>query len=342
MTAQITQARPEGRIHSQENYSINIEMAIHRAFVNKEVWDRSDYIGASEIAGCPLKIYYDKTEPTDFKGNGKTERGHAIEVALIQLLKQGGMDIRYHAGHINHQKEFKHPDYPVAVHPDGIVYQRSKPFAVLEVKSVGSDYFRKIKEPLHSWVVQTRFNAFMANLPKALLVAVNASDLEDVKWWEFDAMSETEAKEYLEKAKKIMAAIELGAEPFAEPSEERCKWCEHKTKCANVWIPDEEQKQKEVETDEAKDALEALKEAKELKDRAKDLESFAKAKILSIAKEHEAGKIKSGHLVAILEPRKGRVSIDTKKLFAEHPEIDKSKYEKSSAPSVAIKLKETA
>ena len=314
--------------------------AVIRALLNKEKWDRTKFVGASEIADCPLKIYFNKLGKSEFKGNGKTERGRAIEIALISLLKKGGMDIRYHDGHVNHQKEIKHPDFPVMVHPDGIIYKNNKPYAVLEVKSVGSEYFRKIKEPLNSWVTQARFNAYMARLDKALLVAVNANDLEDIKEWEFKAMDEAEALSFLEKAKKVMAAVEMEIEPFAEPSEERCKWCEFKNECANRWIPDEEAKNNEVETNEAYDALEKLKEAKELKEKAKELEEVAKAEILELAKKHNATKIKWGSLKAIVETRKGRVTIDTKKLFAEHPEIDKSKYEKVGKPITAIKFKE--
>jgi len=313
---------------------------VTRAILNKEKWDRSKFVGASEIADCPLKIYFNKIGKSEFKGNGKTERGRAVEIALISLLKKGGLDIRYHDGHVNHQKEIKHPDFPVMVHPDGIIYQYNKPYAVLEVKSVGSEYFRKIKEPLNSWVVQTRFNAYMAGLKKAVLVAVNASDLEDIKEWEFDAMDETEALALLEKAKKIMTAVEMGIEPFAQPREDRCKWCEFKNECSNVWMPSEEAKEKEVETDEVKESLEKLKKAKELKDEAKELETQAKAQILNTAKKYEAAKLRSGNLLAIVETRKARVTIDTKKLFAQHLEIDKSKYEKVGKPVVAIKLKE--
>lgn len=314
--------------------------AVIRAILNKEKWDRSKYVGASEIADCPLKIYFNKTGKSEFKGNGKTERGRAIEIALISLLKKGGMDIRYHDGHVNHQKEIKHPEFPVVVHPDGIIYRNNKPYAVLEVKSVGSEYFRKIKEPLNSWIVQARFNAYMAGVDKAFLVAVNASDLEDVKEWWFDTMSETEALSLLEKAKKIMTAVEIEIEPFAEPSEDRCKWCEFKNECQNVWMPSEESKEKAVETDEIREALEKLKKAKELKDEAKELETEAKAEILNVAKKHEAARLRSGDLIAIVETRKPRVTIDTKKLFVEHPEIDKSKYEKVGKPVVAVKIKE--
>ena len=323
-----------------EEKNINLKDVVTRAILNKEKWDRSKFVGASEIADCPLKIYFNKIGKSEFKGNGKTERGRAIEIALISLLKKGGLDIRYHDGHVNHQKGIKHPDFPVVVHPDGIIYQNSKSYAVLEVKSVGSEYFRKIKEPLNSWVVQTRFNAYMAGLKKAVLVAVNASDLEDVKEWEFDAMDEIEALALLEKAKKIMTAVEMGIEPFAQPREDRCKWCEFKNECSNVWKPSEEAKEKEVETDEVKEPLEKLKKAKELKDEAKELETQAKAQILNTAKKYEAAKLRSGNLLAIVETRKARVTIDTKKLFAEHPEIDKSKYEKTGKPVVAIKLKE--
>jgi hypothetical protein len=314
--------------------------AVTRAILNKEKWDRSSFIGASEIADCPLKIYFNKIGKSNFKGNGKTERGRALEIALISLLKKGGIDIRHHDGHVNHQKEIKHPDFPVIVHPDGIIYKENKPYAVLEVKSVGSEYFRKINEPLNSWVVQARFNAYMAGLKKAVLVAVNASDLEDVKEWEFEAIDEAEALKLLEKAKKIITAVEMGIEPFAEPSADRCKWCEFKNECSNVWVPDEEAKEKEIETDEIKDALEKLKKAKELKDEAKELETEAKAEILNTAKKYDASKLASGDLIAIVETRKSRITIDTKKLFAEHPEIDKSKYEKTGKPVIAIKLKE--
>jgi len=129
-------------------------------------------------------------------------------------------------------------------------------------------------------------------------------------------------------------------ELFAEPSEDRCKWCEFKNECSNVWMPNEEAKEKEVETDEVRGALEKLKKAKELKDEAKELETEAKAEILNVAKKYEAARLKSGNLIAIVETRKGRVTIDTKKLFAEYPEIDKSKYEKVGKESIAIKLKE--
>lgn len=330
--------------------------AIQAAIYSAEKWDRSGYVGASEIGGCPLKIYFDKTEDSGFRGNGKTERGHALESALISLLKRGGMDVRYYNnGHTDRQKELEHPDAPVKVHPDGIIYEtferphstridqmvkESKPVAILEVKSVGTDRFRTLNNPDASWIIQTRFNAYMAMVPNALLVAVDASDLENIKEWTFDAMSETEVQPLLEKARKIIVAIEVGIEPMAEPSGSNCKWCEWQTQCQNKWIPDEEVKAVEVEAPELEGALIMLNKAKELQGEAKGLEAEAKALIMLSAQTHNAGRLRSGHFIAILEPRKGSVTVDTKRLLADHPEIDKSPYEKQGAGSVAIKLKE--
>jgi len=335
---------------------IDAKRAIEAAIRSKEKWDRSHYVGASEIGGCPLKIYYDKTEDDGFRGNGKTERGHALESAVISLLKRGGMDIRhYDNGHTNKQKEFSHPDYPVTVHPDGIIFGHRKrphkrdpartvtePFkvAVLEVKTVGTDAFRSLSEPSASWVTQTRFNAFMAGVPSGLLVAVDASDLENVMSWELEAMTEVEAAALLEKAKRIMAAKEIGIEPMAEPSADNCRWCGWKERCERRWIPDEEAKENEAEAPEIEDAVEKMNRAKALKDEAKALESEAKPAILSAAQEHNAARLKAGSFLAIVEPRKGRVTLDTKRMLADHPEIDRAAYEKQGAPSVAIKLKE--
>jgi|GEM_PF-5506438 len=320
----------------------NIREIINRAIYAKERWDRDDYVGASEIAKCPLDLYYAKSEDDGFRGNGKTERGHAIEVALIRLLKKGGMDIRYHAGHVDHQKELAMEGYPVKAHPDGIVYEKRKPAAVLEVKSVGTAAFRALTAAKESWIVQARLNAYLAGVPKALIVAVDASDLENVKEWRFDAMSETEAKEYGEKAKAIFAAIELGIEPEPEPSAENCKYCHWKERCANRWIPDDEAKTKEVEAPEIADAVEAMRKAKELKDEAKALESWAKPAILEAAKSRDAGRLKAGGFVAVVTPRKGSVRLDTKRLKAEHPEIEWSEYEKRGADTVALTIKEEA
>jgi len=172
---------------------------------------------------------------------------------------------------------------------------------------------------------------------------VSASDLEDLKWWELEAMSETEARAYIEKAKKIFAAIELGVEPIAEPSQESCKWCAHKEKCHTRWLPDEAAKEREVEADdETQTAIEKLLEAKNLKAKAKELEDEAKAAILQKAKESEAAKIVSPNAVVSIIRSKGRVSIDTKKLFTEHPEIDRSRYEKRGKDTISIKVKEIA
>lgn len=319
---------------------MNAKLAVQTAIQNKEKWERSHYIGASEINKCPLDLYFSKTEDDGFRGNGKTERGHAIEVALIQLLKKGGIDIRYHAGHVDHQKELTHDEYPVTCHPDGIIYQDKQQIAVLEVKSVGTDAFRRLYEPQESWVIQSRFNAYMALLPTALLVAVDASDFENVKEWEFEAMTHFEAEQYLHKSKKIMSAIELEIEPIAEPSVSNCRWCSWVDRCQNTWVPDEEAKVKEVEIDDLKPALETLSKAKEMQTEAKEMEKSAKAAIMNAAKSHDAARLRAGQFIAILEPRKGRVSLDAKKLFVEHPEIDKADYEKQGAASVALKLKE--
>lgn len=335
---------------------ITAKQAVTTAIYGKEKWDRSGYIGASEISGCPLKIYYEKTEDSGFRGNGKTERGHAIESAIISLLKGGGMDIRfYDNGHTNRQKEIEHPDAPVKVHPDGFIYEtierphskridqmvrESFPVAILEVKSVGTDRFKSLSEPDHSWIIQTRFNAYMAMVPKGLLVAVDASDFENIKEWEFNAMSEAEAQPYLQKAAKIMTAIEIGVEPIAEPTASNCRWCNWSARCQNKWIPTEEAKVNEVEVPEIEEAIQKLKRAKDLQDEAKTLESESKPIIMQAAETHNAARVKCGNFVAVLEPRKGSVTIDTKRLLADHPEIDKSPYEKQGAATVALKLKE--
>lgn len=333
-----------------------MKQAIQRAISTKPKWDRSKYIGASEIGGCSLKIYYDKTDDDGFRGNGRTERGNVLESAIISLMKKGGIDIRYHDdGRINRQREIEHPDYPVRVHPDGIIYEAFqrphvvnkkrmvtdyKEVAVLEIKTVGTDRFRILDEPDAPWVLQTRFNAFMAEVPKGVLVAVDASDLENVKEWEFEAMPETEATHLLEKAKRIMTAVEIGIEPFAEPSSERCKWCSWKDRCEKRWVPDAEAKDNEIEAQELAPAMKTMARAKDMMAEAKEMERGARAAILNVAKERNAAKLSAGGFLVVVEARKGRASIDTKRMLAEHPEIDSAKYEKHGAASVALKIKE--
>jgi hypothetical protein len=335
---------------------MDAKKAVQSAIYGAEKWDRSSYVGASEIGGCPLKIYYEKTEDSGFRGNGKTVRGHAIESALIALLKRGGMDIRfYDNGHTNRQKEIKHPVYPVIVHPDGIIYKsHERPHAkiegktvkesfedaILEVKSVGTDAFRNLKEPAPGWVVQSRFNAFMVGVPRALLVAVDASDFENIIDWTFEAMTAEEADAYLEKAKRIMAAKEIGVEPIAEPTSDNCKWCDWKERCERRWIPDEEAKAAEAEAPEIEDYIAKMNRAKELKDEAKTLESEARPAILQAAQAHNAARLTAGGFRVIVESRKGRMTLDTKRMLADHPEIDRAQYEKQGAASIALKIKE--
>ena len=313
---------------------------IGSAIANKEKWERGHYIGASEIAACPLKLYWDKTEDDGFRGNGKTERGHAIEVALIRLLKKGGLDIRYHAGHVDHQKELTAEGYPVRAHPDGIVYKSRKPWAVLEVKSVSTDRFRQLKEPDESWVVQARLNAWMAKLPTALLVAVDASDLENVKEWRFDAFGDTEAKMWLEKARKIYAAIDVGIEPLPEPSAQHCRWCTWAERCEERWIPDDEAKDKTVEVPELTEALEKMKEASRMEKEAKEIKKAYRPLVIEAAKEHDAANLVAGHVLAKITTRKPSVTLDKKKLMADHPEIDFKAYEKVGKPSLSLTIKE--
>ena len=317
-----------------------VQEAVRKALTNSEQWNRRSYIGASEISACPLELYYKKSGGDDFRGSGKTVRGHAVERAFVQLLKKGGLDVRYHDGHVNHQRELIFSGYPVVAHPDGIIYEKGKPAAVLEVKSVSSMLFQKLDSAYERWIIQSRLNAHLAGVKKAVLAAVDASDFERVKEWSFVAMSEAEAQELGEKAKRIFQAIELGIEPAAEPSADNCKYCSFADRCANRWIPTVEEKETEVEADEVKDALEAMRRVSELKEEIKQLEKWAKPELLSFAKEHKAGRLKAGGLLAVLTPRRGSVRLATKKMKAELPDLPWEKYEKKSADTIALKIKE--
>lgn len=135
---------------------------------------RENYLGASEIGGCPrlvaAKKVRDGLDVVDPDGAGRMESGSALENLVVQMIRRGpfGRFIRKTG---NAQEELSHPSIPLRCHPDGEILSLDEFFAptdelsvllwdgaeaviqlseldgpgALEVKTMSSHAFRKAK-----------------------------------------------------------------------------------------------------------------------------------------------------------------------------------------------------
>ncbi|MDO3380503.1 hypothetical protein [Geoalkalibacter halelectricus] len=147
--------------------------------------NRSLYIGASDIAGCPRKAVLARRQPVRFDTCTllKFARGHAAEDLVAQIFQAGGLTPQ-------REMELIHPDYPfLECHVDFHFRFRREDgrgrIHVLELKSTNGIPC----EPYGSWVNQLHVQMGFVRLHNPgweITGSILAVDLNSGAWQEFN------------------------------------------------------------------------------------------------------------------------------------------------------------
>jgi len=198
----------------------------------KELGDRSAYIGASDIGGCPRKAVLSKLfkQEESLETLIRFKRGHLAETFLSDIFSR----TRYKW---TSQAEIVHPEKPyILAHVDFLFYTSNKAkFGVAEIKTVSSIP----SEPYESWVLQVQLQMGLLKLkyPNAEIKgAVLVMDLNSGQMVEFNGMTpDDQIFDSLVKKADLMWELLEKKETENLPTEESnlCVFCPFKSTCPN-------------------------------------------------------------------------------------------------------------
>ncbi|WP_020678097.1 hypothetical protein [Geopsychrobacter electrodiphilus] len=147
--------------------------------------DRSKYVGASDIAGCPRKAVMSKFQPEDFDAKTllRFSRGHAAEDLIDGIFRAGGLTPQ-------REVELFHPDYPeIKCHIDFLFNSKtSGRYHVMELKTTNG----LPDAPYESWVNQLHVQMGLLELDKPGVPiggSILAVDLNAGEWKEFNSFT---------------------------------------------------------------------------------------------------------------------------------------------------------
>lgn len=303
----------------------------------KELKIRRQFIGGSDVPsilnleyGCALNLWYDKRGmPEDYPilNNHHMERGNALEPVVINLLKK---KFKYKIDKVMPKVS---PIYPfMRGSIDGLIIAKGKEYlkepVVLEIKCPSMNNFLKIKKEgiSQSWIVQAQHYCAVWDV-KMVLFAIFNTELWELLTFEVNRDDEL-INGLIEKEEAFWKMVTEGPAPEPLPEgDKRCKKCTRRKTCGRDEII-EEANFSEDELDvsnnaEFKEAIEEYLNAKEVKEEAELIIESSKERLDKILGNNK--KMRGfGHQVW----RQQNIYLDTKTLFAEHPEIDKNKYTK--------------
>ena len=198
----------------------------------KELGDRSTYIGASDIGGCPRKGVLSKLfkQEESLETLIKFKRGHLAETFLSDIFSR----TKYKW---TSQAEIVHPEKPyILAHIDFLFYTSNyKKFGVAEIKTVSSIP----SEPYESWVFQVQLQMGLLKLKypdSDIRGSILVIDLNSGKMVEFNGMTPDSQifNSLIEKADSMWELLEK-KETENLPTEESnlCAFCFFKNTCPN-------------------------------------------------------------------------------------------------------------
>ena len=274
--------------------------------------DRSKYIGASDIGGCPYKTVMSKKNPpvNSLEQELIFFRGHIAEEFVARGLE--GL-------HVEEQVEIESElnGFPLKAHLDKIVKGKSRD-VIVEVKSTSAP----MHEPYESWVMQVTFQMGLilektGKLPDAYVVAldVNSGWIDEFKIEFDDAIFEV----CLSKADHIISALRGECEPKCIV-QYYCGTCPFKMQC-----PKQGQFAEDLPSALYED-LEFIKASKVMAKEAKKREDRVKSYMVNMGIE----ALKSEELQTVVTTREIQTTqIDKNKVKNPYPKV----YEKRSNTS---------
>ncbi len=135
-----------------------------------ELGNRTEYVGASDVAQCPRKVVLTKTQPVaaDLPTLTRYERGNMVDRIVDNALEHAEVPS-------DKQVEVIHPEYEYLMAHLDFVFARHNEVALLEAKSVS----RMPDTPYTSWIEQIHFQMGLLALSDSRKVrgAILAVDL---------------------------------------------------------------------------------------------------------------------------------------------------------------------
>lgn len=201
---------------------------INKEKSKEELGDRKQYVGSSDISGCPRQATLSKLEPVDHDIETliRFERGHLAEKILSKVFER--TEYKYTT-----QKELIHPIFPhFKAHVDFFFYSKDmKSIGICEVKTTSGIP----SKPYEGWEMQLYWQMGLAKLiyPNANIKgAIYAIDLNTGQKKEFNtyAPSSVIFDMLVEKAHNIWAAVNGEQKPECDPSL-LCGFCDYQTTC---------------------------------------------------------------------------------------------------------------
>lgn len=202
-----------------------------------ELGDRTQYIGSSDVSGCPRKVYLQRKHPKTPSVSTllKFSRGHVAELLIQRIFDAGGMKHCYDT-----QVELHHPDYPLKAHLDFLFYadfDGTPELHVVEVKSVSGIP----DEPYPQWVDQLSYQLGLLRLQypegkiggSILAIDLNAGQVHQFNGYEYnDALFN-----YLFcRALYLLDCLEEKEE--ARPAvSQTCSFCQYRSDCPAMAVP---------------------------------------------------------------------------------------------------------
>lgn len=202
----------------------------HQQKQSSHLGDRTVYVGASDIAGCPRKAALGKQTPTDYdiKTLLRFSRGHAAQAMYADFFRTGG-------ALFEEEVEVKHPQFPeIRCHIDFLFYanRQTKRLHIVEMKSTDGIP----DEPYASWVDQLHVQMGLLHLTLDPEVEIGGSilvvDLNAGTYREFNnyAPNKLVFNQLMEKGQHILAATRGECAPKTEPGF-LCGYCSFRHGC---------------------------------------------------------------------------------------------------------------
>lgn len=275
--------------------------------------DRSKYIGASDIGGCPFKTVMSKKNPpiNSLEQELIFFRGHIAEEFVSRGLT--GLRIEKQVEAVSELNNF-----PLKAHLDRLVKGKNRD-VIIEVKSTSAPLY----EPYESWVLQVTYQMGLmfektGKMPDAYVLAldVNSGWIEEFKI-EFDDIIFNIC---LSKAEHIIDALEGRCEPKAI-IQYYCGTCPFKLQCPK------QGKFAEDLPSALHEDLEFIKAFKAMQKEAKKRETRVKEYMVNMG--IEALKEETTNSVVITKEMQS-TRVNTEKLKELYPEVYKECVKTSS------------
>lgn len=290
--------------------------------------ERKHGIGGSEIAAImgvsPWKTARDVWEEKVGLSSGTEttpimELGTYLEAFVAERYEQQtGRKVQQ-----RHQ-QFIHPEHDfLRANIDREILKDPRGVGVLEIKAMGSYPFRQTK--LYGlpdyYALQLQHYLMVTGRTWGSFALMNR-DNADIIWFDVEPNAEIQ-KRIIAAAGKFWRHVIDGTPPD-EPARETVKLPEMENGEV-VFIDNAEWVQ----------AVNDLREAKELADQAKQIEDAAKERVIAIMGNNSV--CEGGGARIYYKEQSGRKSFDKKALSKDHPEIDLSNYEKQGDPFRSFK-----